>query len=471
MIAFSSQHDFLFKAIGKEADDLNLPCYVVGGWVRDQLLKRPNSKDIDFVVVGDALDVAKRCSKTLGGSKVTLFKKFGTAQFRWKDWDIEFVQARTESYTSDSRNPAVAPGTLRDDQLRRDFTINAMAMGVNQDNFGQLLDPFDGQSDLKKGIIRTPLNPQETFDDDPLRMMRAVRFASQLGFTIDDQTLKGIQGKANRMAILSSDRIHVELNKIMESKVPSVGLTWMHKGGLMPHVLPEIAALEGVDEVDGHLHKDNFWHSLEVLDNLARVSDKLWHRWAALLHDIGKPVTKRFKKGSGWTFHGHEFIGGKMAKKLFRRLSMPMDARMKYVVKLIQMSSRPIAVIAEEVTDSAVRRLLFDAGDDIDDLMQLCEADITTKNGKRKQRYLKNFNTVRSKIKAVEAKDKLRNWQPPVNGNQLMQWFDLPPGKAIGDLKTAIREGILDGDIANDFDDAKAFAFQWAKNKGYPLKP
>ncbi|MDO7712589.1 MAG: CCA tRNA nucleotidyltransferase, partial [Schleiferiaceae bacterium] len=274
MIAFSSQHDFLFKAIGKEADDLNLPCYVVGGWVRDQLLKRPNSKDIDFVVVGDALDVAKRCSKTLGGSKVTLFKKFGTAQFRWKDWDIEFVQARTESYTSDSRNPAVAPGTLRDDQLRRDFTINAMAMGVNQDNFGQLLDPFDGQSDLKKGIIRTPLNPQETFDDDPLRMMRAVRFASQLGFTIDDQTLKGIQDKANRMAILSSDRIHVELNKIMESKVPSVGLTWMHKGGLMPHVLPEIAALEGVDEVDGHLHKDNFWHSLEVLDNLARVSDK-----------------------------------------------------------------------------------------------------------------------------------------------------------------------------------------------------
>ncbi|NCG14208.1 MAG: HD domain-containing protein [Bacteroidetes bacterium] len=471
MIAFSSQHDFLFKAIGKEADDLNLPCYVVGGWVRDQLLKRPNSKDIDFVVVGDALDVAKRCSKTLGGSKVTLFKKFGTAQFRWKDWDIEFVQARTESYTSDSRNPAVAPGTLRDDQLRRDFTINAMAMGVNQDNFGQLLDPFDGQSDLKKGIIRTPLNPQETFDDDPLRMMRAVRFASQLGFTIDDQTLKGIQGKANRMAILSSDRIHVELNKIMESKVPSVGLTWMHKGGLMPHVLPEIAALEGVDEVDGHLHKDNFWHSLEVLDNLARVSDKLWHRWAALLHDIGKPVTKRFKKGSGWTFHGHEFIGGKMAKKLFRRLSMPMDARMKYVVKLIQMSSRPIAVIAEEVTDGAVRRLLFDAGDDIDDLMQLGEADITTKNGKRKQRYLKNFNTVRSKIKAVEAKDKLRNWQPPVNGNQLMQWFDLPPGKAIGDLKTAIREGILDGDIANDFDDAKAFAFQWAKNKGYPLKP
>ena len=470
MIAFSSQHDFLFKAIGKEADDLNLPCYVVGGWVRDQLLKRPNSKDIDFVVVGDALDVAKRCSKTLGGSKVTLFKKFGTAQFRWKDWDIEFVQARTESYTSDSRNPAVAPGTLRDDQLRRDFTINAMAMGVNQDNFGQLLDPFDGQSDLKKGIIRTPLNPQETFDDDPLRMMRAVRFASQLGFTIDDQTLKGIQDKANRMAILSSDRIHVELNKIMESKVPSVGLTWMHKGGLMPHVLPEIAALEGVDEVDGHLHKDNFWHSLEVLDNLARVSDKLWHRWAALLHDIGKPVTKRFKKGSGWTFHGHEFIGGKMAKKLFRRLSMPMDARMKYVVKLIQMSSRPIAVITEEVTDSAVRRLLFDAGDDIDDLMQLCEADITTKNGKRKQRYLKNFNTVRSKIKAVEAKDKLRNWQPPVNGNQLMQWFDLPPGKAIGDLKTAIREGILDGDIANNFDDAKAFAFEWAKNKGYPLK-
>ena len=471
MIAFSSQHDFLFKAIGKEADDLNLPCYVVGGWVRDQLLKRPNSKDIDFVVVGDALDVAKRCSKTLGGSKVTLFKKFGTAQFRWKDWDIEFVQARTESYTSDSRNPAVAPGTLRDDQLRRDFTINAMAMGVNQDNFGQLLDPFDGQSDLKKGIIRTPLNPQETFDDDPLRMMRAVRFASQLGFTIDDQTLKGIQDKANRMAILSSDRIHVELNKIMESKVPSVGLTWMHKGGLMPHVLPEIAALEGVDEVDGHLHKDNFWHSLEVLDNLARVSDKLWHRWAALLHDIGKPVTKRFKKGSGWTFHGHEFIGGKMAKKLFRRLSMPMDARMKYVVKLIQMSSRPIAVITEEVTDSAVRRLLFDAGDDIDDLMQLCEADITTKNGKRKQRYLKNFNTVRSKIKAVEAKDKLRNWQPPVNGNQLMQWFDLPPGKAIGDLKTAVREGILDGDIANNFDDAKAFAFEWAKNKGYPLKP
>lgn len=470
MIAFNAQHDFLFKAIGKEADDLSLPCYVVGGWVRDQLLKRPDSKDIDFVVVGDALEVAKRCAKALGGSKVTLFKKFGTAQFRWKAWDIEFVQARTESYSSDSRKPAVAPGTLRDDQLRRDFTINAMAMGVNQGNFGQLLDPFDGQEDLRKGIIRTPLNPQDTFDDDPLRMMRAVRFASQLGFTIEDRTLKGMQDKADRMDILSSERIQVELNKIMASKVPSVGLTWMHNGGLMPHVLPEMAALQGVDEVDGHLHKDNFWHSLEVLDNLARVSDKLWLRWAALLHDIGKPVTKRFKKGSGWTFHGHEFVGGKIARRIFRRLSLPMDARLKYVVKLIQMSSRPIAVIAEEATDSAVRRLLFDAGDDIDDLMQLCEADITTKSAKKKQRYLKNFNSVREKIKAVEAKDKLRNWQPPVNGHQLMQWFDLTPGKAIGDLKTAIREGILDGDIPNNFDDAKAFAFQWAKDKGYNLK-
>ena len=467
MIQLTATQRELFEGVGACADALELPCYVVGGWVRDRLLQRPESMDVDFVVVGDALEVAQQASRRLGGSKVAIYRNFGTAQFRWKDWDIEFVQARKESYRTESRKPTVKPGSLRDDQLRRDFTINAMAMSVNRDNWGDILDPFDGIQDLNAGIIRTPLEPESTFSDDPLRMLRAVRFASQLDFKIEPAVLQGIQNMVSRMEILSPERIQAEINKILATPKPSVGLALMYQSGIMEQVLPEVQALAGVDEVEGHLHKDNFWHSLEVVDNLARVSDNVWHRWAALLHDIGKPVTKRFIKGTGWTFHGHEFRGGKMVKKIFRRLSLPMDSRMQYVIKLVQMSSRPIAVISDSATDSAVRRLLFDAGDDIDDLMQLCEADITTKNPRKKARYLTNFEKVREKIVEVEAKDQLRNWQPPVDGNQLMTWFNLPPGREVGELKTAIREGILDGAIENNFEAAKAFAFKWAEERGY----
>jgi len=460
----------LFKAVGAEADALGLECYVVGGWVRDQMLNRGKGKDVDFVVVGDALTVAQNAAKALKAGKVTVFKTYGTAQFRWNDWDVEFVGARSESYHPSSRNPDVQPGTLHEDQLRRDFTINAMAYCVNSTRFGELLDPFHGREDLAAGLLRTPVEPEKTFADDPLRMLRAVRFASQLGFTIHDDTLAGMQKAASRLSILTPERISTELTKILESPQPSVGFAWMHKGQLLPHILPEVAALGGVDEVEGHLHKDNFWHTLEVVDNLSRVSNNVWHRWAALLHDIGKPPTKRYLKGTGWTFHGHEFLGGKMAKKIFRRLALPQDERMDYVVKLIQMSSRPIAVSSDLATDSAVRRLLFDAGDAIDDLMQLCEADITTKNPKRKARYLANFQHVREKLVEVEARDHLRNWQPPVDGNQLMEWFGLTPGREIGQLKNAIREAVLDGEIPNTFDDARTFAYRLAADMGLEPK-
>jgi tRNA nucleotidyltransferase (CCA-adding enzyme) len=434
------------------------------------MLKRGKGKDVDFVVVGDALTVAQNAAKVLKAGKVTVFKTYGTAQFRWNDWDVEFVGARSESYHPSSRNPDVQPGTLHEDQLRRDFTINAMAYCVNSGRFGELLDPFHGREDLAAGILRTPVAPEKTFADDPLRMLRAVRFASQLGFTIHDDTLAGMQKAASRLSILTPERISTELNKVLESPKPWVGFAWMHKGQLLPHLLPEVAALSGVDEVEGHLHKDNFWHTLEVVDNLSLHSSNVWHRWAALLHDIGKPPTKRFVKGTGWTFHGHEFLGGKMAKKLFRRLALPQDERMDYVVKLIQMSSRPIAVSSDLATDSAVRRLLFDAGEAIDDLMQLCEADITTKNPKRKARYLANFQHVREKLVEVEARDHLRNWQPPVDGNQLMDWFGLAPGREIGQLKNAIREAVLDGEIPNTFDDARTFAYRLAADMGLEPK-
>jgi len=468
---YPSQLDHLvFQTIGAAADDAGLPCYVVGGWVRDRLLNRGNSKDVDFVVVGDALALAQESARRLKGGKVTVFKNFGTAQFRWKDWDIEFVRARSESYSPNSRNPKVAPGTLEEDQLRRDFTINAMAFSVNRSTFGHLLDPFQGRADLEARILRTPVDPIKTFADDPLRMLRAVRFASQLQCTIHPDTLEGIRASAHRLTILSPERVATELTKILESPVPSIGLAGMHHGNLMVHLLPEVAALAGVDEVEGHLHKDNFWHTLEVVDNLARVSDNVWHRWAALLHDIGKPPTKRFIPGTGWTFHGHEFLGGKMAKKIFKRLALPLDDRLHYVVKLIQMSSRPIAVASEMATDSAVRRLLFDAGEAIDDLMQLCEADITTKNPRKKTKYLANFQHVREKLVEVEARDHLRNWQPPVDGNQLMEWFGLPPGKEIGQIKTAIREAVLDGQIPNTFDDARRLAYDVAASLGLEPK-
>ena len=463
------QH-LVFTTIGKVADEAGLRCFVVGGWVRDRLMERGDSKDVDFVVVGDALSIAQEAARRLKAGKVTVFKNFGTAQFRWKDWDIEFVQARSESYTANSRNPKVAPGSLEEDQLRRDFTINAMAYSVNAGDFGTLLDPFNGKVDLIERRIRTPIDPIKTFTDDPLRMLRAVRFASQLDFSIDPETLKGMQACAERVSILSPERIATEVNKTMESPVPSVGLSWMYKGGLMPYILPEVDALAGVDEVEGHLHKDNFWHTLEVVDNLSRVTPHIWDRWAALLHDIGKPPTKRFIKGTGWTFHGHEFLGGKMAKKIFKRLALPLDERMQYVVKLVQMSSRPIAVASDMATDSAVRRLLFDAGDAIDALMDLCEADITTKNPKKKEKYLGNFQKVREKLVVVEARYHLRNWQPPVDGNQLMEWFGLAPGREIGQLKASIREAVLDGEIPNTFEAARELAYTSAIKMGITPK-
>ena len=458
-------HD-LFKRVGEAADDLSLPCYVVGGWVRDQFLNRGSSKDVDFVVVGDALALAQSAAKLLRAGKVVVYPNFGTAQFTWNGWQIEFVQARTESYRSESRKPTVVPGSLRDDQLRRDFTINAMAIGVNRESWGDLLDPFDGLADLDDRILRTPLEPIDTFSDDPLRILRAIRFASQLDFEIEPESLEGMKATAERLRILSPERVQNELLKILESPIPSVGLGLMFRCGAMEVLIPEVSALAGVDEVEGHLHKDNFWHTLEVVDNCAKQSEYVWLRLAALLHDIGKPPTKKFVKGTGWTFHGHEFLGGKMAKKLFRRLSLPLDQRMDYVVKLIQMSSRPIAVVSDSATDSAIRRLLFDAGPDIEDLMTLCSSDITTKNPQKKSRYLKNYEHVKAKMAELEARDHLRNWQPPIYGTQLMEWFDLPPGALIGQMKTAVREAILDGIIPNTFDDAKAFATAWAAEHG-----
>jgi poly(A) polymerase len=431
----------LFKTVGEAADDLSLPCYVVGGWVRDQFLNRGSSKDVDFVVVGDALALAQSAAKLLRAGKVVVYPNFGTAQFTWNGWQIEFVQARTESYRSESRKPTVVPGSLRDDQLRRDFTINAMAIGVNRESWGDLLDPFDGLADLDDRILRTPLEPIDTFSDDPLRILRAIRFASQLDFEIEPESLEGMKATAERLRILSPERVQNELLKILESPIPSVGLGLMFRCGAMEVLIPEVSALAGVDEY-------------------------VWLRLAALLHDIGKPPTKKFVKGTGWTFHGHEFLGGKMAKKLFRRLSLPLDQRMDYVVKLIQMSSRPIAVVSDSATDSAIRRLLFDAGPDIEDLMTLCSSDITTKNPQKKSRYLKNYEHVKAKMAELEARDHLRNWQPPIDGTQLMEWFDLPPGALIGQMKTAVREAILDGIIPNTFDDAKAFATAWAAEHG-----
>ena len=456
----------IFKTVGAVSDEMNAPCFVIGGWVRDQLLKRDNSMDIDIVVVGDALEVAKRSSSRLKAGKVSTFKKFGTAHFKFNKMDIEFVQARSESYASDSRKPNVKPGTLEEDQYRRDFTINSMAYGLNKINWGELQDPFNGKDDLTKKIIRTPLNPEKTFADDPLRMLRAIRFASQLNFKIDANTFDGIKRSAERVSILSAERIHSELNKILSCKVPSIGLSLLQKSELMRLIIPEVYELEGVDEIEGHMHKDNFWHTLEVVDNLSKSSENLWHRWSALLHDIGKPPVKKFVESIGWTFHGHEFLGGKMAKNIFKRLSLPLDDRLQLVVKLIRMSSRPIAVSSDLATESAVRRLLFDAGNSIELLMALCEADITTKNPKRKKKYLENFQIVRSRLIEVEKRDKLRNWQPPVDGIQLMKWFNMEPGKEIGIIKAIIREAVLDGQISNTFEAAKDLAFDYAEKKG-----
>lgn len=443
--------DAIFKTVGNAADELGQECYVVGGFVRDKIMGRPIKMDLDFTTVGSGIELAKKVQQQLNPRpKLSVFKNFGTAHMNWKGVDLEFVGARKESYNKNSRNPQVESGTLQDDQNRRDFTINAMAISLNAATWGTLIDPFQGIHDLEKKILRTPLEPDQTFDDDPLRMMRAVRFAAQLNFKISSEALISIRKNAARIGIVAPERTSQEFNKIMEVEKPSYGLGLMYTSGLMNEILPELVALQGVEEVEGQLHKDNFYHTLEVVDNLSRTSNDLWLRWAALLHDIGKPRTKKFIQGTGWTFRGHEFLGGKMVPKLFKRMHLPTDSRMKFVIKMVQMSSRPAALSDDAVTDSALRRLLFDAGDDIESLMLLCEADLTTKNEKKKRRYLQNFKHVRTKLKEVEERDQIRNFQPPVSGEEIMEKYGIGPCREIGQIKEAIKEAILEGEIPNE---------------------
>lgn len=443
--------DPIFKIVGMAADDLGQECYVVGGFVRDKLMGRPIKMDLDFTTVGSGIELAKKVQKELNPRpKLSVFKNFGTAHMNWKGVDLEFVGARKESYTKNSRNPQVVAGSLQDDQNRRDFTINAMAIGLNKSSWGELIDPFGGVQDLEKKLLRTPLEPDQTFDDDPLRMMRAVRFAAQLNFKISSEALLSIRKNAARISIVAPERTSQEFNKILSVEKPSYGLGLLFTSGLLNEILPELVALQGVEEVEGQLHKDNFYHTLEVVDNLSRTSEDLWLRWAALLHDIGKPRTKKFIQGTGWTFRGHEFLGGKMVPKLFKRMHLPNDARLKFVIKMVQMSSRPAALSDDAVTDSALRRLLFDAGDDIESLMLLCEADLTTKNEKKKRRYLQNFKVVRAKLKEVEERDQIRNFQPPVSGEEIMEKYGIGPCREIGQIKEAIKEAILEGEIPNE---------------------
>ena len=467
------QYDFtntlnspLFKVLRDCAQELHLETYVIGGFVRDHLLGRGVKKDIDLVVIGSGIELAQAVQKKLKGAKeVQIFKTYGTAMIHWKGIDIEFVGARKESYSKESRNPIVAPGTLKDDQERRDFTVNALALSLNEENFGALLDPFNGIRDLKEKRLKTPLDPDITYSDDPLRMLRAIRFATQLDFKIEPHSLKAIEKNAGRIDIISKERIVEELSKILASKKPSLGFILLDQTCLLERIIPELIALKGVEEIEGQSHKDNFYHTLEVVDNLSEKSENIWLRWAALFHDIGKAPTKKFKPSTGWTFHNHEFVGAKMIYKIFKRLKMPLNEKLKYVQKMVFMSSRPIIISEDHVTDSAVRRLVYDAGSHIDDLITLCEADITTKNPKRFERYHNNFKIVREKIVEVEEKDHLRNFQPPVSGEEIMTFFGIRPSKEIGVIKEAIKEAILEGEIPNEFE----AAYERMKEEGKKL--
>ena len=455
----------VFKVASQIVTEKNLQAFVIGGYVRDLLLERP-SKDIDIVVVGNGMDLAKECAERLRVKKVSIFKSFGTAHFNYKDLDVEFVGARKESYRTDSRKPIVEDGTLEEDQKRRDFTINALALSLHADTFGDIIDPFNGLDDLDKGIIRTPLDPNTTYSDDPLRMMRAIRFATQLDFKIESKSLQAIYDNAPRLEIISQERIMDEVNKIILSPVPSRGFQLLYATKLLHQFFPEMVALQGVETIDGKAHKDNFYHTLEVLDNVAQNSDNLWLRWSAILHDIAKPPTKRFDPEIGWTFHGHEDMGARWVSRIFKRLKLPLDHKMKYVEKLVRLHLRPIALVKGSVTDSAIRRLLSEAGDDIEDLMTLCNADITSKNEFKVKKYKKNFEIVTETIKAVEEKDRIRNFQPPVSGQLVMSTFGLGPCNEVGVIKSRIKEAILEGEIPNESKEAIEYMLQLGKELG-----